>query len=120
MSNSAPRILILEQDATLRSTLPRYAVKGWQGTAVQSMGAALSDVVSDSERLRNFDVLLVGCNFATDGSADSATLRALRAISADPANPAVILLTTKGSDAGRITRVHLSKPSDPIVRAARA
>jgi serine/threonine protein kinase len=97
-STSAPRILILEPDAKLRATLLRYAVKGWQGTAVQSMGAALPDLVSDSERLRNVDVLLVACDFSTDGSADSATLRALRAISADPANPAVILLTTKGSE----------------------
>ena len=97
-SSGAPRILILEPDAKLRAALLRYAVKGWQGSAVQSMGATLSDLVSDSERLRNFDVLLVGCDFSEDGSADSATLRALRAISADPANPAVILLTTKGSE----------------------
>ncbi|HZF29198.1 MAG TPA: protein kinase [Gammaproteobacteria bacterium] len=98
LDSSAPRILILEADAKLRATLLRYAVKGWQGTAVQSMGASLADIVSDSDRLRNFDVLLVGCDFSADGSSDSANLRALRAISADPANPAVILLTTKGSE----------------------
>ncbi|HEX5046573.1 MAG TPA: protein kinase [Gammaproteobacteria bacterium] len=98
LAGGAPRILILESDAKLRATLLRYAVKGWQDTAVQSMGATLADIVIDSERLRSFDVLLVGCDFAQDGSADSATLRALRAISADPANPAVILLTTKGSE----------------------
>src|SRR3954471_11879905 len=98
LDGSAPRILILESDAKLRASLLRYAVKGWQDAAVQSMGATLADIVIDSERLRSFDVLLVGCDFSHDGSADSATLRALRAISADPANPAVILLTTKGSE----------------------
>jgi serine/threonine protein kinase len=48
--------------------------------------------------LRTFDVLLVGCDFSQDGTADNSTLRALRAIAADPSNPAVILLTTKGSE----------------------
>jgi serine/threonine protein kinase len=97
-TNSAPRILILEQDAKLRSTLLRYAVKGWQDTTVQSIGGSLADVVSDPERLRSFDVLLVGCDFGKDGTSESATLRALRAIAADPGNPAVILLTSKGSE----------------------
>ena len=97
-SNSAPRILILESDTKLRSTLLRYAVKGWQGTAVQSMSSGLEEILSDSERLKSFDVLLVGCDFSKDGSAENPTLRALRAIAADPSNPAVILLTTKGSE----------------------
>jgi len=97
-STLAPRILILEPDQKLRSTLLRYAVKGWQGAAVQSTSGTLADVVGDGERLRNFDVLLVGCDFASDGTATNATLRALRAVAADPGNPAVILLTTKGSE----------------------
>ena len=58
----------------------------------------LAEIVSDRERLRNFDVLLVGCDFSQDGTAENPSLRALRAIAADPANPAVILLTTKGSE----------------------
>jgi len=33
--DNAPRILILEPDNKVRSTLLRYAVKGWQGAAVQ-------------------------------------------------------------------------------------
>jgi serine/threonine protein kinase len=97
-STSAPRILILETDGKLRSTLLRYAVKGWQGASVQSMSGVLEDVVGETERLRSFDVLLVGCDFSTDGSSDNRTLRALRAVAADPANPAVIVLTTKGSE----------------------
>ena len=97
-SDTAPRILVLERDPKFRSTLLRFAVKGWQGAAVQSMVADLEEVLRDAERLRSFDVLLVGCDFSKDGSADNATLRALRAIAADPANPAVILLTRKGSE----------------------
>jgi serine/threonine protein kinase len=97
-SDTAPRILILEPDAKIRSALLRYAVKGWQGASVQSMGASLEEILSDGERLRTFDVLLVGCDFAKDGTADNTTLRALRALAADPANPAVILLTRKGSE----------------------
>jgi serine/threonine protein kinase len=97
-SDSAPRILILEADQKLRSTLLRFAVKGWQGAAVQSMASGLEEVLSDGERLRSFDVLLVGCDFSKDGTAENSTLRALRAIAADPANPAVILLTRKGSE----------------------
>jgi eukaryotic-like serine/threonine-protein kinase len=97
-SDTAPRILILESDQKLRSTLLRFAVKGWEGASVQSMTADLGEILRDGERLRSFDVLLVGCDFSKDGSADNATLRALRAIAADPANPAVILLTRKGSE----------------------
>ena len=35
-----PRILILEPDSKDRATLLSYAVKGWQGAAVQSTAAA--------------------------------------------------------------------------------
>ena len=97
-SDTAPRILILERDQKLRSTLLRFAVKGWQGASVQSMSGDLEEILRDGERLRSFDVLLVGCDFSKDGSSDNSTLRALRAIAADPANPAVILLTRKGSE----------------------
>jgi len=97
-SDTAPRILILEPDQKIRSALLRFAVKGWQGAAVQSMGSSLEEVLSDGERLRTFDVLLVGCDFGKDGTADNTTLRSLRALAADPANPAVILLTRKGSE----------------------
>jgi eukaryotic-like serine/threonine-protein kinase len=90
--------LILEPESKMRSTLLRYAVKGWQGAAVQSMSSGLKDMLGDLERLKGFDVLLVGCDFGEDGTADNATLRALRAIAADPSNPAVILLTRKGSE----------------------
>jgi serine/threonine protein kinase len=97
-NSSAPRILILESDGKIRSTLLRFAVKGWQGASVQSTSAKLEDVVSDTERLRSFDVLLVGCDFSSDGTADNPTLRAVRAIAADPSNPAIVLLTKKGSE----------------------
>jgi eukaryotic-like serine/threonine-protein kinase len=97
-AENAPRILILEPDNKVRSTLLRYAVKGWQGAAVQSTSGTLADALDDPERLKSFDVLLVGCDFSKDGTAGNPTLQALRAMAADPANPAVILLTTKGSE----------------------
>jgi serine/threonine protein kinase len=96
--DNAPRILILEPDSSARSTLLRYAVKGWHGAAVSSTSGTLSDALRDPERLKSFDVLLVGCDFSNDGTAENPTLQALRAVAADPRNPAVILLTTKGSE----------------------
>jgi serine/threonine protein kinase len=96
--DNAPRILILEPDNKVRSTLLRYAVKGWQGAAVQSTSGTLVDALGDLERLKGFDVLLVGCDFSSDGTAENPTLQALRAVTADPNNPAVILLTEKGSE----------------------
>jgi serine/threonine protein kinase len=96
--DNAPRILIVEPDSAVRSTLLRYAVKGWQGAAVQSTSGSLVDLVGASERLTSFDVLLVGCDFSKDGTGENPTLQALRAVAADPAAPAVILLTTKGSE----------------------
>jgi eukaryotic-like serine/threonine-protein kinase len=97
-SDNAPRILVLEPDTKIRSNLLRFVVKGWQGASVQSMSSDLEEILSDTDRLKTFDVLLVGCDFSKDGTAENKTLRALRAIAADPANPAVILLTTKGSE----------------------
>jgi hypothetical protein len=47
LDNSAPRILILEPDAKIRATLLRFAVKGWQGAAVQSTSGTLDDVLGD-------------------------------------------------------------------------
>ncbi len=96
--DNAPRILILEPDSKVRSALLRYVVKGWQGAAVQSTSGTLTDALDDADRLKSFDVLLVGCDFSKDGTAENATLQAVRAVAADPGNPAVILLTTKGSE----------------------
>jgi serine/threonine protein kinase len=96
--DNAPRILILEPDHKVRSTLLRYAVKGWQGAAVQSTSGTLIDALGDLERLKTFDVLLVACDFSQDGTAQNPTLQALRAVAADPNNPAVVLLTSKGSE----------------------
>lgn len=96
--DNAPRILIAEPDSSVRSTLLRYAVKGWQGASVQSTSSSLVDLLDESERVKTFDVLLVGCDFSKDGTAENPTLQALRALAADPASPAVILLTTKGSE----------------------
>jgi serine/threonine protein kinase len=97
-ADTAPRVLILEPDNKVRSMLLRYAVKGWQGATVQSTPGMLADALGDLERLKGFDVLLVGCDFSEDGTAENPTLQALRAVAADPSNPAVILLTTKGSE----------------------
>jgi serine/threonine protein kinase len=96
--DNAPRILIAEPDNAVRSTLLRYAVKGWQGAAVQSTSSSLVELLRESARLKSFDVLLVGCDFSKDGTAENPTLQALRAVAADPASPAVILLTTMGSE----------------------
>jgi serine/threonine protein kinase len=97
-ADNAPRILILEPDNEARSTLLRHAVKGWHGAAVQSTSGTLTDALGDPEKLKSFDVLLVGCDFSHDGTGENPTLQALRAVAADPANPAVILLTSKGSE----------------------
>jgi len=97
-ADNPPRILILEPDSKVRSTLLRYAVKGWPGAAVQSTSGTLADALDDLPRLKSFDVLLVGCDFSKDGTAENPTLQALRAVTADPTNPAVILLTSKGSE----------------------
>jgi len=97
-ADTAPRILILEPDNKVRSNLLRYAVKGWHGAAVQSTSGTLADAISDLARLKTFDVLIVGCDFSKDGTAENPTLQALRAVAADPRNPAVILVTSKGSE----------------------
>ena len=97
-ANNEPRILVVEPDAKVRSQVLRFVVKGFEGSSVQSTSGTLEDVLGEHSRLQSFDVLLVGCDFAADGTADNPTLRALRAIAADPSNPAVILLTTKGSE----------------------
>jgi serine/threonine protein kinase len=97
-ADNAPRILILEPDIKVRSALLRYAIKGWQGAAVQSTSGTLPEALGDPDRLKNFDVLLVACDFSQDGTADNPTLQAIRAVAAEPRNPAIILLTTKGSE----------------------
>jgi serine/threonine protein kinase len=93
-----PRILILESDRHVCAAVRRYVVKTWRGASVQSMSAPLESIVGNSERLRGVDAIIVGCNFAPDGTADSPTLRAVRAIAADPSNPPVILLTERGTE----------------------
>ena len=93
-----PRVLILESDRGTRAALRRYVVKTWHGASVQSVSATLASVVGNSEKLKSFDAIVVGCDFSTDGTAHAPTLRALRAITADPNNPPVILLTESGSE----------------------
>ncbi|HEX7082007.1 MAG TPA: protein kinase [Gammaproteobacteria bacterium] len=94
----SPRILILETDRKTAAAVRRYAVKGWAGASVQSNSATLADVARAPGSLRSFDVVLAGCDFSEDGSTANPVFRALRAISADPENPAVILLTHGGSE----------------------
>ncbi len=93
-----PRILILESDEKTRALLRRFAVKGWRGASVQTNSLSLEDALADMEHLKGFDVLLVGCSFTADGTAENPSLRAVRALAADPGNPAVILLTENGSE----------------------
>jgi len=97
-SNNAPRILILEADRKIGSQLLRFAVKGWKGASVQSIAASLENVALESERFRSFDVVLAGCDFRRDGSAQSPAMKALRALTADPDMPPIILLTESGSE----------------------
>jgi len=97
-NNNAPRILILEADRNFGKQLQLYAVKGWKGASVQSIAASLDQVAIDSERLRTFDVVLAGCDFSKDGSANGPQLQALRAFNADPTTPPIILLTEAGSE----------------------
>lgn len=95
---NSPRILILEADRKIAAQLQRFVVKGWSGASVQSIASALEDVALDSDRFRTFDVVLAGCDFSKDGSTNSPSLRALRALTADPAMPPIILLTASGSE----------------------
>jgi serine/threonine protein kinase len=97
-TSNSPRILILESDSDSRSTLRDLVVKGLPGSSVQASNLTLPDAVADADRLTGFDLLLVGCDFATDGSAENATLKALRTLSADPDSPAVVLLPEGGSE----------------------
>ena len=97
-TNNAPRILILEADRKIGARLLRFAIKGWKGSSVQSIAASLENVALDSERFRSFDVVLAGCDFSRDGSAQSPALKALRALTADPDMPPIILLTESGSE----------------------
>jgi ActR/RegA family two-component response regulator len=97
-SAAAPRILILESDKKTCATLRRYAVKGWRGASVTSSSGTLPDAVREGAKLGGFDIVLAGCDFSRDGSAANPTFAALRALAADPASPAVVLLTTGGSE----------------------
>ena len=97
-SDNAPRILILESDRKIGAQLLRYAVKGWKGASVQSIASSLEHVALDSERLRSFDVVIAGTDLRRDGSSNSPVFRALRALTADPGMPPVILLTESGSE----------------------
>lgn len=93
-----PRILIAETDRHTRSVLRRYVVKGWRGAAVQATSVELEELLGDGEKLRSFDVLLAGCDFSSDGTSENPTLLTVRALTADPRNPAIILLTEAGSE----------------------
>jgi serine/threonine protein kinase len=98
LAPDTPRILILEADRRVCAALRRYAVKGWRGASVRSHSGTLPDAVRDGAALGGFDVVLAGCDFSVDGSGADPTFSALRAIAADPAGPAVILLTQGGSE----------------------
>lgn len=94
----APRILILESDRKTCTALRGHALKGWRSASVQTNAGSLEQALQDAGRLTSFDVLLVGCDFTDDGTFGNATLRALRALTANPRSPPVILLTSGGSE----------------------
>lgn len=98
VARKAPRILILEADRRIGPQLQQFVVKGWQGVSVQSIASTLGRFELDSEHVRSFDVVLAGCDFRRDGSSHSPEIKALRALTADPAMPPIILLTESGSE----------------------
>jgi serine/threonine protein kinase len=97
-NDNTPRILILEADRKSAAQLQRFVVKGWPGSSVQSIASELENVALDNERFRSFDVVMAGCDFSKNGSSDSPALSTLRALTADPAMPPVILLSDSGSE----------------------
>ena len=94
----SPRILIFESDRKARAILRKMVVKSFPGASVQASSMALDAAVSDMDRLKGFDVLLVGCDFSDDGSVENPTFKALRVLATDPENPAVVLLPEGGSE----------------------
>jgi len=94
----SPRILILEADSESRSALRDLVVKGLRDASVQANNLTLADAVSDADRIKSFDILLVGCDFGPDGTAKDPTFQALRSLSIDPESPAVVLLPEGGSE----------------------
>jgi DNA-binding NarL/FixJ family response regulator len=95
---SPPRILILEPDRKTCAMLRGSAVKGWRGAAVRAKRQSLEEAAADMDGLKSFDVLLAGCDFTRDGTSANPTLRALRAMTADPHCPPIVLLTYGGSE----------------------
>ena len=55
-------------------------------------------MISDTRWLRNFNVILAGCDFSSDGTAKNPSLLALRAMSADPNIPPIILVSDGGGE----------------------
>ncbi len=94
----SPRILILEADSTSRSALRDLVVKGCRGASVQASNLTLEAAIEDMPRLKGFDVLLVGCDFSSDGSAGNTTLKAVRTLASDPDSASVVLLPEGGSE----------------------
>jgi serine/threonine protein kinase len=109
-----PRILIVEENSKYRHMLRRYVIKGCRGSSVQATSLPLGER-QDKAFLAQFDVLLVGCDFSTDGTHRNPTLTAVRAIAADPGSPAVIILANKGSEFTAVQAMR-SGASDYIAR----
>jgi len=59
---------------------------------------AITEAVSDPDRLQEFDVLLVGCDFSGSDLALDSTIHALRSISAHPDCPSIIVLADGGNE----------------------
>jgi serine/threonine protein kinase len=109
-----PRILIVEENSKYRHMLRRYVVQGLKGSSVKATSSALAEN-QESAFLSQFDVLLVGCDFSEDGTQRNPVLAAVRAISADPRNPPIIILAAKGSEFTAVQAMR-SGASDYIAR----
>ena len=109
-----PRILIVEENPKYRHILRRYVLKGCRGSSVQATSKPLGDL-QEKAFLAQFDVLLVGCDFSSDGTHRNPILSAVRAIAADPGNPPVIILANKGSEFSAVQAMR-SGASDYIAR----
>ncbi|HEY5622126.1 MAG TPA: serine/threonine-protein kinase [Gammaproteobacteria bacterium] len=88
----------MESNSEARSAARDLVVNGLPGASVQATNLSLDAAIDDIEHLRNFDVLLAGCDFSNDGSSENPVFRAVRTLAAYPAGPRVVLLPIGGSE----------------------
>lgn len=98
-SANAPRLLILAADEATRTELRNYAVRSWPQASVQTQSLGLPETLQDPAKLQRFDVVIVNCDFAEEAKNQYPTLQALRAATANPRTPPLIVRAEHGSEA---------------------